>query len=149
MEIITVRPLGKRIQFREFWAFTIRLGCIFLFLSSAYSKVAEHEKFTHGLTKVSFIGPLATLIAVLVPLLEIAITILLIIPRTSKIGMNAFTGLMAVFTLYIGLMMMWADHLPCHCNLFIENFSWGQHLLFNVACMLLAIMALRLSNSKH
>lgn len=149
MEILTIRPLGKRNQFRESWAFIIRLGCIFLFLSSAYGKVVEHDKFIRGLSKVSFIGPLATLIALLVPLLEIAITILLIIPGTSKVGLNAFAGLMTVFTLYIGLMMMWADHLPCHCNLFIENFSWGQHLLFNLACIVLAIIALRLSHSKH
>ncbi|TRW21480.1 hypothetical protein FMM05_20230 [Flavobacterium zepuense] len=147
--IIFPAPSVRRAKTYNAIVFYICLACIFLFLSSAYTKIVEHERFVHGLSKVLSIGLLAPIVGWLVPLMEILIGILLIIPKTQKLGLYAFTSLMIVFTFYIGGMMIWADKLPCHCNLFIEKLSWGQHLLFNLACIILAIIAVRLSKSKN
>lgn len=130
---------------KEVIVFIICLACIFLFLTSAYSKIIDHERFTKGLARVPLIGRSASVISWLVPLSEITIALLLIIPKTYKSGLYSFTWLMILFTLYISGMMLWADRLPCHCNLFIEKLSWGQHLIFNTIFIILSISALQLS----
>ncbi len=129
-------------------AFTICLICLALFAISAYAKIADHERFVNGLSKVAFIGQYASLIAWSVPIAEIIVSLLLIYPGTHKWGLYSFTGLMAVFTLYIGSMLLWAERLHCYCNLIIEKLSFGQHLVFNLAFICLAIFALWLEKQK-
>lgn|SRR5690606_39737865 len=147
METLSVKSSDIRLnrKTKDIIVFIICLACIFLFLSSAYSKLADHQRFEHGLQNVDFISSFAPLLSWLVPALEIVIAILLIIPSTFRYGLYSFTALMLLFTFYIGGMMLWADKLPCHCNLFIEKLSWGQHLLFNMAFIVAALLALRLS----
>ncbi|WP_417355420.1 MauE/DoxX family redox-associated membrane protein [Flavobacterium sp.] len=147
METLPVKSpgIGLNRKTKETVVFIICLTCIFLFLSSAYSKLAEHQRFEHGLQNVDFISSFAPFLSWVVPILEIVIALLLIIPPTFRYGLYSFTALMSLFTFYIGGMMLWADKLPCHCNLFIEKLSWRQHLLFNIAFILMALFALRLS----
>lgn len=130
---------------KEIVIFCICLACIFLFLSSAYSKIADYNTFVKGLMRVSLIGSYAGLIGLLVPLVEITVSILLIVPKTIKIGLLGFIGVMSVFTIYISSMLLWAEKLPCHCNLIINSFTWGQHIWFNLAFMGIAAFALRIS----
>lgn len=132
---------------RELIVLGICLACMFLFLSAAYSKVVEHEKFIRGLSKVTIIGPYAKLIAFIVPIIEIVVSILLIIPKTYRWGLYGFSGTMIVFTFYILGMWLWAKNLPCQCNLLIEKLSWGEHVWFNIAFIGVAILALKLSKS--
>jgi len=127
----------------------IRLACMFLFLYTAYAKLIDHERFVKGLTKVRLISAFAVYISWLVPLVEILVFILLLIPKTVKPGFYAFTCLMILFTLYIISALLWEQNLPCHCGGVIENLSWGQHIWFNLAFILLALFALRLMNSKR
>lgn len=146
MATISIRPISMRhAKLKEAIVLAICLACIFLFLTSAYGKVTEHQRFVRGLSKVSFIGSGASFLGWLVPLAEILVAILLMIPKTCRFGLQVFTAFMAIFTLYIGGMMLWADKLPCHCNLFIEKLSWGQHLFFNTGFIALGILALGLS----
>jgi len=128
--------------------FLISLACIFLFLSSAYTKVVDHERFVRGLENVSFLKGIAPLVGWAVPATEIIVAILLIIPRTYRLGLFGFGGLMTTFTIYIAGMMLWAEKLPCGCNLFIETLSWGQHLIFNIGFIFLSIYALWLSKKQ-
>lgn len=125
----------------------ICLICLFLFLHAAYGKIVDHEAFAKGLSKVSFIGAYAEAIAWLVPIVEIGVALLLIIPTTHKMGLYLFTGTMGVFTLYIGSMLLWKEKLPCHCNLFVEKLSWGAHLWFNLAFIGLSVTAILLGRS--
>lgn len=130
---------------KEKVVFGICLACIFLFLSSAYSKIADHKTFVEGLSGVSLIGSYAMLIGWLVPLIEITVSILLIVPITNKIGLMVFIWTMSVFSLYILSTLLWAKELPCHCNLIINSFTWVQHIWFNLAFIAVAGFALRIS----
>ncbi|SMD01304.1 MauE/DoxX family redox-associated membrane protein [Pedobacter nyackensis] len=127
---------------REHLAFGIVLTCLFLFLTSAYTKIEEHDRFMNGLLKVAFISHYAWLISWTVPVAEIVVSLFLIIPKTHKWGLYGFIGLMMVFTIYIGSMLLWSEKLPCHCNLLIEKLSWGEHVVFNLAFVGLAAFAL-------
>jgi uncharacterized membrane protein YphA (DoxX/SURF4 family) len=133
---------------KEWMVYGICLLCLALFASAAYGKITDHETFVKGLSKVSFIGGAAVYLAWFVPIAEIIVCVLLLVPATCKWGLYGFTGLMMVFTGYILSMLFWAEKLPCHCNLIIEKLSWGQHLWFNVGFIALAVFALWLGKAK-
>ena len=133
---------------REWLIFSVCLVCIFLFLYTGYSKIEDHVRFMKGLSKVRIIGGMANYIAWLVPIAEIIIAVMMIIPKTYRFGLHAFTGLMSVFTVYIISMLLWAEKLPCHCGGAIEKLTWTQHVWFNLAFIAIAIYALWLSNRK-
>lgn len=52
---------------------------------------------------------------------------------------------MGIFTIYIFGMWLWANKLPCLCNLIVKNLSWGQHIWFNLVFLGLAVIALLLN----
>ncbi|MBB2147340.1 MauE/DoxX family redox-associated membrane protein [Pedobacter gandavensis] len=131
---------------KERIAFLIILVCLFLFLISAYSKIEDHESFRSGLTNVKRIGSYANLISWVVPIAEIGVSLLFIIPKTHKWGLYGFISLMIVFTAYILSMLLLEEELPCHCNLIIEKLSWTAHLWFNMGFIVLALCALWLLN---
>lgn len=135
--------------FREWAIFGVCLICMFLFLFSAYEKITGYDQFLNGLKRVSFVGQFAELIALAVPIIEILVSILLIIPKMQKIGLYAFAGTMIVFSLYILSMLLLQEKLPCHCNLIIEKLSWRQHLWFNLAFIALATIAIKFSKSNY
>jgi hypothetical protein len=123
----------------------IKYACLFLFAYTAYSKVIDHTRFLNGLRNVHLISPISNVIAIMVPVIEIVVSILLIIPRTMKIGLIGFCITMIVFTLYIISAIIWEPELPCHCGGAIEKLTWMQHIWFNLAFIFLAILAIRLS----
>ena len=149
MESLTVKKKSYRLseKVKEWLIFSICLICIFLFLYAAYSKIADHQRFENGLSRVALIGSAASYLAWIVPLSEIFIAVLLIIPQTYKLGLGAFVGLMAAFTVYIISMLLWATKLPCHCGGVIEQLSWTQHVWFNLAFIAIAVFALWLGRS--
>ncbi|RZJ87633.1 MAG: hypothetical protein EOO20_15605, partial [Chryseobacterium sp.] len=132
------KPFELSNKTKDLVVFIICLICIFLFLTSAYDKISEHSKFVRGLSKVAYIGGYAELIGWLVPATEVAMSILLINPKTHKLGLIGFIATMAVFTAYILSMILWAEKLPCHCNLIIEKLTWGQHIWFNLIFIVIA-----------
>ncbi|MFI5161236.1 MAG: MauE/DoxX family redox-associated membrane protein [Sphingobacteriales bacterium] len=127
----------------------IRLLCVFLFVYTASAKIMDHERFLNGLAKVAILSGFAALLSWAVPILEIIIAALLIIPRFIKQGFYAFTGLMTLFSGYILSMLLWARHLPCRCGGAIEKLSWPEHLWFNGAFIALAIVAIQLIHSPN
>lgn len=127
--------------------YCICLLCLTLFATAANGKIADHETFVKGLSRVSVIGGAAVYLAWFVPIAEIIVCFLLLVPATIKWGLYGFAGLMTVFTGYILSMLFWAEKLPCHCNLIIEKLSWGQHLWFNAGFIALAVFALWLGKA--
>ena len=132
----------------RYWiSYGICLLCLFLFLTSAYTKVNKHETFASGLSSVQVIGSSAEIIAWCVPLAELLVSILLIIPSTQRWGLYGFIGIMLIFTIYVGSMLIWAEKLPCNCNLIIEKLSWSEHVVFNLSFIGLAVLALWLDKT--
>jgi len=132
-------------QTRERTIIVIRWVCMALFVYTAYAKIIDHDRFLKGLTRVHLISGFAVVISFLVPLTEIIIALLLLIPKTSKWGLYSFTTLMLIFTGYIISALIWEKKLPCHCGGAIEKLSWSQHIWFNIAFIALAIFALWLN----
>lgn len=146
-DITGQQPFYKSHQAKQLLITGITGLCIFLLIYTAQAKFAEHDRFYKGLTKVQYLKEYALTISWLVPVCELAIALLLIIPTTQRLGLRLFTIMMGVFTLYITSMLLWADKLPCHCGGAIEMLSWKQHLLFNLGFMLLAILGIYLQKN--
>ncbi|OMP80131.1 MauE/DoxX family redox-associated membrane protein [[Flexibacter] sp. ATCC 35208] len=113
-----------------------------LFIYAALSKLSKFELGREQLTLMPLIGSQAMLLAWLVPATEIAISILIFLPQTRKIGFYAATLLMVSFTVYIIYIIRKAQSLPCTCGGLLEMLSWPQHLFFNIAFILLGVTAL-------
>jgi len=121
--------------------------CMALFVYTAYAKLIDHQRFLKGLTRVQMIRKFAVIISYSVPVIEILIALLLLIPKTAKTGLYSFITLMFAFTIYIISAMIWEPYLPCRCGGAIEKLSWGQHIWFNLAFITIAAIALRLIKS--
>lgn len=125
------------------WTFQgICLGLIFLFAFSSYEKLMDIDRFERDLSKISLIGAFAPVVSWIVPLIELGIVVLLIIPSTLKVGLYAFTCTMGMFTAYIAAMMVWEDNLPCSCNILLKKLSWSQHIWFNLGVIAFSMLAL-------
>ena len=127
----------------------IRFICLFLFLYTAYAKLVDHERFLKGLSNVHIIIGFGPFISWFVPISEIITSLLLLFPKSARWGLYTFTGLMILFTGYIGSALIWETSLPCHCGGVIEKLSWIQHLWFNLAFIAIAAVGIWLKESRH
>lgn len=105
---------------------------ILLFVYTAVSKLMEGIKFEQTLSKSPLIGNYAGLIAIALPVTEIVVAILLLIPRTRLFGLYASAALMTLFTLYLSYMIAFTPKLPCSCGGVLKQMNWNQHLVFNL-----------------
>jgi uncharacterized membrane protein YphA (DoxX/SURF4 family) len=119
-----------------------------LFAFTAYEKIMDHKRFMNGIAKVEIIGELAFLISWTIPIIEVLIAAMLLVPQTLRIGLWCFLGMMTIFSVYILIALIWASKLPCHCGGVIETLSWTEHLWFNIAFILLSLAAIRLDRIK-
>ncbi|MGF7078887.1 hypothetical protein ABIB50_001224 [Mucilaginibacter sp. UYCu711] len=133
---------------KESLVIALRFTCMALFIYTAYAKIIDHERFLNGLLRVHIINGLAVYVSYMVPIFEIIIALLILIPQTARLGLYAFVGLMAIFTGYIVSVLIWEQKLPCHCGGAIEKLSWSQHIWFNLAYILAALFALWLIKTK-
>jgi len=86
--------------------------------------------------------PMAGLVAWTLSFIEIGVATLLFIPATRLKGLYASLILMILFTCYLIAILLIDDHLSCTCGGIIENLSPRQHLIFNTATIVLAVIAL-------
>ena len=122
---------------------------IFLFAYTAINKIIDHDRFVIVLGKSSYLSSLSVMISWMVPFLELLAVILLLIPGFRRAGLVLSLALMAAFTLYITLMLLFESHLPCSCGGVISKMSWQQHLWFNIFFLLLAGAGLWIHDPKR
>lgn len=122
---------------------------ILLFIYTASSKLLESAKFRITLSTSPLISDYAPLVARAVPTMEMVIALMLLIPKTRIIGLYASAGLMAIFTLYIGYMIVFTPKLPCSCGGVLKYMNWNQHLLFNIFFTLFGIWGIMLSRKDN
>src|SRR5690606_1463769 len=117
---------------------------VLLLVYAALTKLMDYQKFVVQLGQSPILTQYANLIAVAVPLLELVVSLLLIIPRTRQAGLYAGFCLMVMFTTYIVLASRFSDYVPCSCGGVLEGMTWTQHLIFNVVFVLLGLAAIML-----
>lgn len=114
---------------------------VLLFVYTASDKLANLESFREFLQTLEYLGGAAGLLAILIPLIEIGISIALIIPGCRARGLYIALGLMLLFTGYLIYMRMTRSQLPCHCGGAISKLTWRQHIWFNLGLMVLLVFS--------
>lgn len=117
---------------------------VFLFAYTGLNKLLLYDVFYMDLGKSPLIGrTFAAPVAIIIPTLEVAIAIALLIPRFRLKGFYAAFGLMSLFTLYVAYMLFFRVHRPCTCGGIIREMSWPVHLIFNFVFTILAYISIR------
>src|SRR5690606_4268444 len=121
---------------------------VLLFVYAAVSKLLDFENFQVQLGQSPLLSAFAGIISWVVPLLELVIAFLLMIPRLRKMGLYAAFTLMVMFTAYIIIILNFSSFVPCSCGGVLEQLGWTEHLIFNLFFVLLAVIGIVLSVEK-
>lgn len=116
---------------------------VLVYVYTAIMKLKDIPGFIGTMSRTPFIHSYANLLAGLIPGIEIAISIFIIIPPTRLYGLVTATGLIALFTLYIGYLMISVPKLPCSCGGIIQDLSWRGHLIVNISLTLAGILSIK------
>jgi len=129
-----------------------RLICaalILLFFYTAIAKLSALHRFERELSNQAL--PLWSVPALLwlIPMTELAVVILLLVPRFRLPGLYASALLMLVFTAYIALVLLGVfDRVPCSCGGVLKNMGFKAHFVFNLFFLLLSFTGIRLLKSE-
>ncbi|MGX9986856.1 DoxX family protein [Soonwooa purpurea] len=115
---------------------------VLLFCYAGISKILDFENFQVQIAQSPLLSAYAGFISYATIISEMMIVALLIIPKTRLIGLYASLGIMSAFSIYIYLILNYSDFVPCSCGGILEKMGWTEHLLFNTACVILAICAI-------
>lgn len=118
---------------------TICLLFILLFVYTAVSKFLDYENFRAVIGQSPLITRFAPVLAIVVPVAEIVIALLLIVPAWRRAGLYASFAMMVLFTAYIIVLVTLSERIPCSCGGVISRMTWKQHLYFNIIFVLLAL----------
>ena len=121
---------------------------ILLFCYAAISKIMDFEKFQIQMKDSPLLSPFSELLPLFIIAVELFLVGLLCYQKTQNIGLLGSFILMLIFTVYIGIMLVTSENLPCSCGGILEKMTWTQHLYFNIGCAVLAFLALVL-NKKY
>lgn len=111
-----------------------------LFISVGLSKWIDHETFIKTLWASPLIREYSFLIAPVLPPAEIALAILLLVPRTQRLGFIIALVMMIAFTIYNIYIVFFATNVPCACGGIFRTMSWKTHLVVNTLFTFLALL---------
>ena len=124
-------------------AFFISLLLILVFAYTGSSKLLDSKAFVAVLHEVPVIGRGAGVVAILLPLTELLIALLLLFEGTRLIGLYASLVLLLLFTVYLVYMVLVVPKFPCSCGGVISSMSWKQHVVFNAVFIVLTVIGIR------
>lgn len=139
--------IKKKIFTKEFGVQIISMLFIILFTYAAMSKLLDMENFKLEIDKSPLLSNYTNLITLGIPLIEIFISILLLIPKMRMIALHISLVLMTSFTAYIFIVLNYTNYIPCSCGGILEQLGWTEHLIFNSAFIGMAILAILLNTS--
>ena len=116
---------------------------IAMFSYAAVSKLLIFEAFRQQLARQPFPHFISVALSYALPAAETLAVLLLIFTRTRRKGLVLSLALLGGFTLYILLILVgYWEKVPCPCGGILNHFSWTQHLLFNLAFLLITLAGL-------
>jgi hypothetical protein len=126
---------------KNYVADAISVAFILLFVYAAVCKLIDFHDFRIQLGKSPLLTAFAWQVALLIPCIEIAISLLLASARWRLSGLYASFSLMVLFSAYIYYILHFASYIPCSCGGILQNMTWTQHIVFNIVFVALAAVA--------
>lgn len=122
---------------------------LLLFVYAAVSKLMDLQQFVVQLGKSPMLNSFVNEASVGVPLVEIVISLMFFINKLRLAAFYAAYGLMVVFTVYIFFILNFSYYIPCSCGGVIQNLTWTQHLIVNIAFIVLSGIGVLLHPQKN
>lgn len=120
----------------------IAAALVFLFIYTSISKLLEYDVFTRQLSQSPFITQYAGIIAWSLPLSELVIATLLMIPKTRLSGLYMSFFLLCLFTSYLIAMLNFSPFIPCSCGGILNQLSWQAHIIFNITFIVITTIGI-------
>lgn len=115
---------------------------ILLFLYTGAAKLIEIQTFKEQLISSPFFSSLAGVISWMLPIGEIILAVALFIPSLRLKSLYFTLALMSFFTVYVLAIYLIDNHLSCSCGGIIEELTPRQHIIFNLSCVILSLIAI-------
>ena len=127
---------------------TILLLLIFLFAYAGSVKILDYSTFSIQLSKSPLIYNFAKTIALVLPVGEIIIAILLITERFRSRALYLSYFLMLTFTLYLIYILNFSYYIPCSCGGILGQLPWTLHIVFNLFFVVITLIGIFLNKKK-
>ncbi len=114
---------------------------ILLFCYASISKILDFENFQVQIGQSPLLSAYAEFISYAVIIVELIIVVCLLLPKIRLMGLYSSSALMSAFTVYIYLILNYSDFVPCSCGGILEKLGWTEHLVFNLFCIALGVIA--------
>lgn len=115
---------------------------VFLFVYAGTIKLLDVQKFYVQIGQSPMLAGIAKFIAWFIPLTEIGVSLLVVLPATRLAGLVGSFGLMTLFTSYIVAILGFSENIPCACGGVLQSLGWWEHLVFNIAFLLLSVVGI-------
>lgn len=116
---------------------------IFLWIYAALSKLLNYEQSRMQMMNQVFTAAISRILLWAVPFAELLIVGFLLFSGSRKIGLLLSVILLFLFSGYVLLVMLNVfGRIPCSCGGIISKLSWGQHLVFNMVFLGIALLGL-------
>jgi hypothetical protein len=132
---------------REILLDTICALFILLFVYAGVNKLLDIETFRVQLGQSPLLTAFAGWIAWGIPTVEILIAIMLTIRPFRAPALYAAFSLMVMFTAYIIAILNFSTYIPCACGGVLSKLGWAEHLIFNIAFVLLGYAGIILQST--
>ena len=125
---------------------TITALLILLFAYTALSKLLNLRAFSIALEAVPILKKNVAIISWLLPVSELLIVLLLLLPATRTAGLYVSLIALTIFTGYLIYMVLFLSELPRSCGGALNSLSWKQHIIFNLCFLIMNIGVLKVKN---
>ena len=117
---------------------------VLLFLYTALSKLSDFDSFRGMLERSPLIGRYSVIVVWVLPVSELIVTALLLVPGWKLAGLYASLALLLLFTGYLLYILLFqSQHLPCSCGGILRKMTWKQHVVFNLFFIALCIAGIK------
>lgn len=118
----------------------ISISIGFLFAYTSISKLIDWHGTKSGLYNQVFPIWFADGLLYVLPIVEISVAFFLLIPKYRVFGFKIAVVLMTLFTGYILLVLMGMfARIPCSCGGVLNSLGWGEHFVFNLVVLGMAV----------
>lgn len=143
------RPVTHKAMYRQLAIEIICFLFIVLLVYAGSVKLLDLETFQIQIGQSPVLSQVAGFTALFIPVTELVIAFLLLIPKFRIYGLLASFGLMVMFTAYIIYILQFSENIPCSCGGVLQRLGWTEHLIFNLAFIGLSVAGLYLVSANN
>lgn len=123
----------------------ITVFLVALWAYASLSKILNLAEFKQAMALQVFPDWFGKMLIILVPLAELILIGLLLVPASRLLGMYGSFFMMSAFTMYIaGALLHLYERTPCACGGLFARLGWRAHLRLNIVLTLISLAGIML-----